>query len=148
MPFLSMLLSAVDWRTQAALPCPCDYSLFFGIWGHCLPLCCPTGSTVHCSLPAFTGFPVSGYHVLCLFSLLFFLYPPYRIFLTSTKPYKGEDGTISAVWRRFHVDYCGLIPYGTLSPSMKELASSYCNAKLYVHRKLDRSTSNNKTNQF
>lgn len=42
-----------------------------GIWGHCEPLCCPAGSAAHCSLPAFTGFPVSGYHVLCLFSLLF-----------------------------------------------------------------------------
>lgn len=27
-PFLSVLLSAPDRRTQAALPCPCDYSLF------------------------------------------------------------------------------------------------------------------------
>lgn len=59
-----------------------------GIWGHCLPLCCPTGSTVHCSLPAFTGFPVSGYHVLCLFSLLFVCIHPIGFFRTSTKPFK------------------------------------------------------------
>lgn len=30
----------------------------------------------------------------------FCLYPPYRIFLTSTKPYKREDGTISTIGRR------------------------------------------------
>lgn len=31
----------------------------------------------------------------------FCLYPPYRIFLTSTKLYKGEDGTISTIWRTY-----------------------------------------------
>lgn len=43
----------------------------------------------------------------------FCLYPPYRIFLTSTKPYKGEDGTISTIGRRWrmHLYLCSNIPH-------------------------------------
>lgn len=73
--------------------------LHLGIWGHSSPLCCHTGSAVHRSLPAFTGFPVSGYHILCLFSSLFCLYPTQCFLLTSAKPYNEEDGTISRIRR-------------------------------------------------
>lgn len=75
-----------------------------GIWGHCVPLCCPAGSAVHRSLPAFTGFPVSGYHVLCLFSLLFVCVHPIGLVRHPTphpphspnRACRIEDGTISA----------------------------------------------------
>lgn len=62
-----------------------------GIWGHCEPLCRRAGSAAQRSLPAFTGFPVSGYHVLCLFSLLFVCVHPigFNTPTTTTTTRKG-----------------------------------------------------------
>lgn len=67
------------------------------------PLCTIVLSCRNCSLPAFTGFPVSGYHVLCLFSLLFVCIHPIGFSLTSPEQRaKREDGTISAAGERPH----------------------------------------------
>lgn len=79
-----------------------------GIWGHHLPLCCPTGSTVHCSLPAFTGFPVSGYHVLCLFSLLFVRIHPIGFFIHQTVQIRGWH-YLNFSEEVFHGDDCVFI---------------------------------------
>lgn len=63
----------------------------------------------------------------------FCLYPPYRIFLTSTKPYKREDGTISTIGRRCStVTNASLSLRGYTSPTMKGSALSYCDLSLGV----------------
>lgn len=71
-----------------------------GIWGHCEPLCCPAGSAAHCSLPAFTGFPVSGYHVLCLFSLLFVCVHPIGLVRRPPKRLAEERMALSLLQAR------------------------------------------------
>lgn len=84
MPLLSMLLSAVDRRTQAALPCPCEYSRFK-----------ESGATLyHCAILQEVWLTAHSQHSLgflcqvttsCVYFLCFLSSSPHRYFFFTIK---------------------------------------------------------------
>lgn len=125
MPFLSMLLSALDRRTQAALPCPCDYSLFQ-----------ESGATAcHCAVLQEVRFTAHSQHSLgflcqvtmsCVYFLCF-------LSVSTLQDFSNIHQTIQR--RGWHyLNYLEDVFYtdeslshqGYTSPTMKDFALSYC----------------------
>lgn len=112
MPFLSMLLSALDRRTQAALPCPCDYSLFK-----------ESGATVnHCAVLQEVRFTAHSQHSLgflcqvtmsCVYFLCFLSASTLQDFSDIHQTIEKRGWHYLSYWEEvFHSDECIFISSG------------------------------------
>lgn len=126
MPFLSMLLSALDRRTRAALPCPCDYSLFQ-----------ESGATAyHCAVLQEVRFTAHSQHSLgflcqvttsCVYFLCFLSVSTLQDFSNIHQTIQRRGWHYLNYWEEvFHSDECIFISLGIYFPAMEDSVLSYC----------------------